>query len=104
VMFTEAKPKCQRRFNPLHAFVYSIVDKTDRKRIFESFYALGSHNEQNKYLYGLIEKKEIRRRRTQKSFKRHSFVYNVRLNNGNRVEVCKKTFWIYMQLESGELK
>jgi len=68
------------------------VTETDRKRIFESFHALESHDEQNKYLYGLIEKKEIRRHRTQKSFKRHSFVYNVHLNNGNRVEVCKETF------------
>ena len=37
------------------------VTKTDRKQIFESFYALESHDEQNKYLYGLIEKKEIGR-------------------------------------------
>jgi len=88
--------KVPKKIQPITCFcVFNCrrkVTETDRKRIFESFYALGSHDEQNKYLYGLIEKKEIRRRRTQKSFKRHSFVYNVRLNNGNRVEVCKKTF------------
>ena len=51
-----------------------------------------SHDEQNKYLFGLIEKKDVRRRRTEKPFKMNTFVYNVRLENGNRVRVCKKTF------------
>jgi len=80
------------------------VPKTDRKRIFESFYALESHDEQSKHLYGLIEKKEIRRQWTKRQSKRQGFVYNICLNNGKCIEVCKRPFVIYIQLVSGELK
>lgn len=68
------------------------LNETNRRRLFDSFYALGSHDEQNKYLYGLIEVKDIRRRRTEKPLKKCNFTYNVRLHNGKRLQVCKKTF------------
>ena len=68
------------------------LNKSNRRRLFHNFYALGSHDEQNKYLYGLIEKKDIRRRCTKTPFKRHNFAYNVCLDNGKCMQVCKKTF------------
>ena len=37
------------------------VSVEEQERLFKNFYALGSHDVQNKYLYGLISKK-IRRR------------------------------------------
>jgi len=68
------------------------LNESNRRRLFDSFYILGSHDEHNKYLYGLIEKKDIQRHRTQKPFKRHNFTYSICLHNGKHLQVCKKTF------------
>ena len=39
--------RCQHHYS-------SLVTVTDRQRIFNDFYKLGSHDTQNKYLFGLI--------------------------------------------------
>ena len=38
------------------------LSDNDRKRIFDEFYRLENHDIQNKYLFGLIDKKTIKRR------------------------------------------
>ena len=85
----------QKRFSLSPVFMSSIVGEKWAKltgNVSLSFYALKSHDEQNKYLFGLIEKKDVRRCQTEKPFKMNTFVYNVHLKNGNCIRVCKKTF------------
>ena len=72
-----------------------LVSASERKHIFESFYKLGDHDSQNKYLYGLIERfapKRKRPRSTTMTTRSHSYHYHVRLNSGDQVRVCKKAF------------
>ena len=45
----------------------SLVTVADMKRIFNDFYKLGSHDTQNKYLFGLIERCIHRQRRRRRS-------------------------------------
>ena len=68
------------------------IDDTERERLFREFYKLKSHDVQNKYLFGLICKQPIKRKRRSASLRSHSIVYRVRLGNGSHVQVCKKTF------------
>lgn len=73
----------------------SRVTSEDRKRIFEDFYKLGNHDDQNKYLYGLIERSVPRQRRLRKSSgnpRANTFCYFVRNTHGERVHVCKQAF------------
>ncbi len=37
------------------------VDEVEQQRIFQEFYEIGSHDAQNKYLYGLISVMEVKR-------------------------------------------
>lgn len=71
------------------------VDDAEQQRIFQQFYELGSHDAQNKYLYGLISVAEVKRhtaRETGVRPRNHSFVYKVRLADGHHEQVCKKSF------------
>ena len=71
------------------------VNVEEQQRIFDDFYALASHDTQNKYLYGLIHKEPVKRQTTRPSsqkYRRHTFTYHVRLKDGAQVQICKKTF------------
>ena len=62
----------------------------ERERIFEDFYTLRNHDTQNKYLYGLIQKKAIKRQT--RNARNYSLTYHIHLCDGSQVQVCKKTF------------
>ena len=72
----------------------SKVDDAERERLFSEFYKLKSHESQNKYLYGLMSKQPVKRKRGNRSSKSrsHTIAYRVRLRDGSHVQVCKKTF------------
>ena len=73
----------------------SHVTMEDRQRIFEDFYQLGSHDTQNKYLYGLIERSvpiQQRRRRSTGKPRANTYRYFVRNVKGERIQVCKDAF------------
>ena len=81
------------------------VNEVERKRIFKEFYKIGSHDSQNKYLYGLIGKQSIKQQTRAASRPRsHTFTYHVHLGDGSHVQVCKKHFVIFMQLVKEGLK
>ena len=78
--------RCQNRCN-------LRVSRAERKRIFHDFYKLSDHDNQNKYLFGLI--KRSCPKRTSHSAKRarvNIFIYHVRLSNGDNTKVCKQAF------------
>ena len=69
------------------------VTEVERERIFKAFYQLGSNDAQNKYLYGLIRKKIVKRRTRGAARPRsHTLSYHVRLRDGSHVQVCKHAF------------
>ena len=69
------------------------LNAPERRRIFEQFYKLGSHDAQNKYLYGLIRKKSVQRKTRGVTIRRsQTIAYHIRLRDGTHVQVCKKTF------------
>ena len=64
------------------------VSTKEQERIFNEFYALGSHDTQNKYLYGLIHKQEVKWQATRpltQKYHRHTFTYHIRLQDGAQV-------------------
>lgn len=67
----------------------------EKKSIFESLYSGKPKNEQDTFLMGLIDAKEVRRRRSRneepKQERRSNFVFHI-LNGKERVQVCKKAF------------
>ena len=67
---------------------------TLKERDFSEFYKLKSHESQNKYLYGLMSKQPVKRKRGNRSSesRSHTIAYRVRLRDGSHVQVCKKTF------------
>ena len=73
------------------------VSEVEQKRIFEEFYKLGSCGAQNQYLLGLIRREKVQRKKLREAgractrARSHSFAYHVRLQDGNQVQVCKKT-------------
>ena len=76
--------KCWEKINPV-----------DRTCIFDEFYKLKSHDAQNKYLYGLIEKEEVKPRRADRDSgprRKVTYQYYVHCTNGNRCRVCRKSF------------
>ena len=73
----------------------SHMTMEDRQRIFKDFYQLGSHDTQNKYLYGLMERSVPRQRRRRRSTgkpRANTYRYFVRNVKGERIQVCKETF------------
>ena len=67
------------------------VTLQERKRIFNDFYKLKSHDAQNKYLYGLLHKQAVRRKVGSRPKRSVTYSYNLRLSE-KEVQVCKKTF------------
>ena len=71
----------------------SRVNVAERKRIFKGFYKLSNHDEQNKYLFGLIKHSSSKRKKKRALNPRKStFLYYVRSSNGTSVQVCKTVF------------
>ena len=73
----------------------SLVTVTDRQQIFNDFYKLGSHDTQNKYLFGLIERctpKQSRQRRSTGKPRSNTYRYFVRNARGEKIQVCKNAF------------
>ena len=73
------------------------MSEAERKRIFDDFYKLANHDSQNKYLYGLVKRLVPKQRRPRsgtanKTPRRNSFKYHVRLSSGDHVKVCKLAF------------
>lgn len=65
--------KCRRR-------CYEKVSKAVRMKLFKGYYALQSHDEQNAYLFGLIRKVPIARKRAEGSTRRTcTFNYYIRV-------------------------
>jgi len=63
--------------------------------IFSAFHDLGTKNEQDLYLQGLIDNHEVQRRRPRKEegsrMNTKSFTYKIAIN-GDKVQVCRQTF------------
>ena len=73
----------------------SHVTMEDRQRIFDDFYQLGSHDTQNKYIYGLIERCVPKQRRLRQSAgkqRSNTYCYFVQNVKGERIQVCKVAF------------
>ena len=75
---------------------YSCREKLDEKeceRLFTDFYKLGEYDTQNKYLFGLLGRMDVKRKkRGSATSRKNTIVYHVRLVDGTRVQVCKKSF------------
>ena len=80
---------CQCTFN-----CAANVNLSEQCRIFKEFYKLSDHDEQNKYLIGLIRRASPRKKAQSASAKSrsNSFSYHLRLRSGTTVQVCKKVF------------
>lgn len=77
--------KCRRN-------CYVNVSEEVRMKLFEGYYSLNSHDEQNAYLFGLIRKKDIARKRSKDSVRRTcTYTYYVR-NRGKEIQVCRLAF------------
>ncbi|XP_049790952.1 uncharacterized protein LOC126198565 [Schistocerca nitens] len=77
--------KCRRK-------CYKIVTEDVRNKLFDGYYSLKSHDEQNAYLFGLIRKYDIARKRCKDSDRRTcSYRYFVR-HRGKEVQVCRLAF------------
>ncbi|XP_064079025.1 uncharacterized protein LOC135196261 [Macrobrachium nipponense] len=71
---------------------YNQVSDENRNMIFRGYYSLNSYDEQNAYLYGLIRRHDIQRKRQPVSERRTcSYKYYVRIK-GKEIQVCKKAF------------
>lgn len=67
----------------------------DRQQLLGDFYQIGSHDTQNKYIYGLIERCVPRQRKQCRSTGKprlNTYRYFVRNVRGERIQVCKDTF------------
>ncbi|GLH05514.1 uncharacterized protein GBIM_11094 [Gryllus bimaculatus] len=77
--------KCRRK-------CYSLVPEDQRNKLFDGYYSLNSHDEQNAYLFGLIRKHDIARKRCKESDRRTcSYKYYVRIR-GKEVQICRLAF------------
>lgn len=75
--------KCRRK-------CYERVPKATRMKLFKGYYALKSHDEQNAYLFGLIRKVPIARKRAEGSTRRTcTFNYYIRIG-GQETQVSMK--------------
>ncbi|KAK8401138.1 hypothetical protein O3P69_002712 [Scylla paramamosain] len=71
---------------------FTAVNDENRNAIFNGYYSLNSYDEQNAYLYGLIRRHDIQRKRKPVSERRTcSYKYYVRIK-GKEIQVCKKAF------------
>ena len=79
------------------------VNAEEQERIFNDFYALASHDTQNKYLYGLIHKEPVKRQTTRPQslkYRRHTLTYHVPCKMELRCRFVRKHSAICMQLAS----
>ncbi|XP_067000783.1 uncharacterized protein [Anabrus simplex] len=77
--------KCRRK-------CYKLVSEDQRHKLFDGYYSLNSHDEQNAYLFGLIRKHDIARKRCKDSDRRTcSYKYYVRIR-GKEVQICRLAF------------
>lgn len=77
--------KCRRK-------CYSRVPEEMRNKLFDGYYSLNSHDEQNAYLFGLIRKHDIARKRCKESDRRTcSYKYYVR-TRGKEIQICRLAF------------
>lgn len=71
---------------------FLAVSDENRNAIFNGYYSLNSYDEQNAYLYGLIRRHDIQRKRKPVSERRTcSYKYYIRIK-GKEIQVCKKAF------------
>ncbi|KAG7175562.1 hypothetical protein Hamer_G025513 [Homarus americanus] len=71
---------------------FTAVSDDNRNAIFNGYYSLNSYDEQNAYLYGLIRRHDIQRKRKPVSERRTcSYKYYIRIK-GKEIQVCKKAF------------
>lgn len=71
---------------------YALVTEEERHKLFVGYYSLNSHDEQNAYLFGLIRKTEIARKRSKESDRRTcSYKYFVR-TQGKEIQICRLAF------------
>ena len=76
-----------------HLHCYQKLNLSECKHIFDEFYKLKDNDAQNKYLFGLIHKQAVKRKKAKTSTKRSvTYRYYLRCSDGTDVEVCKKTF------------
>ena len=78
----------------MHLVVLGRYDRLS-KSIFDEFYKLGSHDAQNQYLFGLIERHDVkcrRAKRTSSTKTNVTYTYHVRYSDGNTHVVWKKAF------------
>ncbi|XP_066999751.1 uncharacterized protein [Anabrus simplex] len=71
---------------------YEKVDAITRQMLFDGFYSLKSYDEQNAYLFGLIRKHDVKRKKNLQSDRRTcTYKYYVR-SQGKEIQVCKLAF------------
>ncbi|KAJ8878997.1 hypothetical protein PR048_019603 [Dryococelus australis] len=71
---------------------YKKVDENTRQRLFKGYYSLKTYDEQNAYLFGLIKKQDVKRKKNLESDRRTcTYKYHVR-DQGKEIQVCKLAF------------
>nr|CAD7199986.1 unnamed protein product [Timema douglasi] len=71
---------------------YQKVDENTRQRLFKGYYSLKTYDEQNAYLFGLIKKQDVKRKKNLESDRRTcTYKYHVR-DQGKEIQVCKLAF------------
>lgn len=68
------------------------VSEETRLQLFEGYYSLKTHDEQNAYLFGLIRKQDVARKKNKEGGRRTcTYTYYVR-NKGKETQVCRLAF------------
>ncbi|CAG9832472.1 unnamed protein product [Diabrotica balteata] len=83
----------------------TLLTEDERKEIFESFWNLKNYDLQNSYLYVLVQKSAVKRKRplnSSRAGKNFHFKYFVKSSNETR-SVCKKYFLKTFQISDGRL-
>ncbi|PSN30074.1 hypothetical protein C0J52_27802 [Blattella germanica] len=76
---------------------HKLTDEV-KDKLFTEFYKLGDYNAQNAFLFGLVFRRqcnriyEFKRRQSDESRRKFSFMYSVKDANGDTVRVCAKAF------------
>lgn len=71
---------------------YEKIDEKTRQMLFDGFYSLKTYDEQNAYLFGLIRKHDVKRKKNAASDRRTcTYKYYIRYR-GQETQVCKLAF------------
>lgn len=84
---------------------FSLYTESERKNVFESFWNLKNFNLQNSYLYALVQKTPVIRKRPKngsRAGKHSSFKYFIKSSEKTK-SVCKKYFLHTFQISDGRL-